>query len=68
MPPGPSRESRLVEHCEAIAVDGNGLSAFDLIRYRRQDDAVTPCAFDLLELDGDDLLRGRIEQRKSALA
>jgi hypothetical protein len=31
---------------EAIAVDENGLSVFDLIRYRRQDHAVTLCAFD----------------------
>ena len=40
---------------EAIAVDENGLSVFDLIRYRRQDHAVTLCASDLLELDGEDL-------------
>jgi ATP-dependent DNA ligase len=26
---------------EAIACDANGLSVFDLLRYRRQDDAVT---------------------------
>ena len=30
---------------EAIAVDMNGLSVFDLIRYRRQDHAVLLCAF-----------------------
>ena len=42
---------------EAIAVDENGLSVFDLIRYRRQDHAVTLCAFDLLELDGENLRR-----------
>jgi bifunctional non-homologous end joining protein LigD len=40
---------------EAIACDANGLSVFDLLRYRRQDNAVTLCAFDLLELDGMDL-------------
>ena len=32
---------------EAIACDANGLSVFDLLRYCRQDDAVTLCAFDL---------------------
>ena len=42
---------------EAIACDANGLSVFDLLRFRRQDDAVTLCAFDLLELDGVDLRR-----------
>jgi ATP-dependent DNA ligase len=52
---------------EAIAVDDNGLSVFDLIRYRRQDHAVTICAFDLLELDGVDLRREPIEVRKRTL-
>ncbi len=52
---------------EAIACDANGLSVFDLIRYRRQDHTVTLCAFDLLELDGEDLRRQPIEVRKSTL-
>ena len=52
---------------EAIAVDDNGLSVFDLIRYRRQDHAVTLCAFDLLELGGEDLRREPIEVRKRTL-
>jgi bifunctional non-homologous end joining protein LigD len=52
---------------EAIAVDDNGLSVFDLIRCRRQDHAVTLCAFDLLELDGNDLRREPIEVRKRTL-
>jgi ATP-dependent DNA ligase len=34
---------------EAIACNEDGLAVFDLIRYRRQDHAVTLCAFDLLE-------------------
>jgi bifunctional non-homologous end joining protein LigD len=45
---------------EAIVVDGRGLSAFDLLRSWR--------AFDLIELDGKDLRRVPIEQRKQALA
>ena len=52
---------------EAIAVDENGLSVFDLIRYRRQDHAVMLCAFDLLELDGEYLRRTPIEVRKATL-
>jgi len=52
---------------EAIACDANGLSVFELLRYRRQDDAVTLCAFDLLELDGVDLRREPIEVRKRTL-
>jgi hypothetical protein len=53
---------------EAIAVEENGLSVFDLIRYRRQDHAVTLCAFDLLELDGADLRGEPIEVRKRTLS
>ena len=41
---------------------------FDLLRYRRQDDAVTLCAFDLLELDGVDLRPEPIEVRKRTLS
>ncbi len=52
---------------EAIAFDAKGLSVFDLLRHRRQDDAVTLCAFDLLELDGVDLRREPIEVRKRTL-
>ena len=52
---------------EAIAVDENGLSVFDLLRHRRHDDTVTLCAFDLLELDGVDLRREPIEVRKRTL-
>jgi bifunctional non-homologous end joining protein LigD len=53
---------------EAIVVDQNGLSVFDLLRYRRHDHAATVCAFDLIELDGVDLLRNPIEERKDCLA
>ncbi len=53
---------------EAIACDANGLSVFDLLRHRRQDDAVLLCAFDLLELDGVDLRREPIEVRKRTRA
>jgi bifunctional non-homologous end joining protein LigD len=53
---------------EAIVVDKNGLSVFDLLRYRHHDHAVVLCAFDLIELDGEDLRRSPFEQRKRALA
>ena len=53
---------------EAIAVDENGLSVFDLVRNRRQDDAVLLCAFDLLEVNGEDIRQDGIEQRKRRLA
>jgi bifunctional non-homologous end joining protein LigD len=38
------------------------------LRYRRHDHAATICAFDLIEVDGTDLLRSPIEQRKYRLA
>jgi bifunctional non-homologous end joining protein LigD len=53
---------------EGIVVDQDGLSVFDLIRYRRHDPAATICAFDLIEIDGTDLLRSPIEERKDRLA
>jgi ATP-dependent DNA ligase len=62
----PARTPSVVD-CEAIACDDNGLAVFDLIRYRRQDAAVTLCAFDLLELDGEELLEAPFERRRAAL-
>ena len=53
---------------EAIVVDERGLSAFDLLRSWRHDHAAVLCAFDLIELDGRDLRRTPIEERKQALA
>src|SRR5262245_30506211 len=42
---------------EAVACDENGISNFDRIRYRRHDTVVFLYAFDLIELNGDDLRR-----------
>jgi ATP-dependent DNA ligase len=53
---------------EAIVVDETGLSVFELIRYRQHDHAAVLCAFDLIELDGKDMRRVPIEERKHALA
>ena len=67
-PPSPRYPARsCVVDGEAIVVDDNGLSVFDLLRYRRQDHAVILCAFDLIELDGEDLRREPIEVRKRTL-
>jgi bifunctional non-homologous end joining protein LigD len=52
---------------EAIACDDKGLSVFEIIRWRQHDAAVTLCAFDLLQLDGEDLRRDPIEVRKATL-
>ena len=42
--------------------------SFDRIRYRRHDDCVFLYAFDLIELDGDDLRREPLDTRKTTLA
>jgi bifunctional non-homologous end joining protein LigD len=52
---------------EAVACDGNGMPVFDRLRYRRQDAAVFLFAFDLIELNGQDLRREPIESRKREL-
>jgi bifunctional non-homologous end joining protein LigD len=52
---------------EAVACDRNGMPCFDRLRYRRQDGHVFLYAFDLIELDGDDLRREPIERRKVLL-
>ena len=53
---------------EAIACDDNGLADFELIRRHRNHATAILCAFDLLEIDGEDLRRVPIEQRKQRLA
>jgi bifunctional non-homologous end joining protein LigD len=53
---------------EAIVCDANGLAVFDLLRRRWHGDDVILCAFDLLELDGQDMRRAPLEERKAALA
>jgi len=53
---------------EAIVTDESGLAVFELIRRHRYSGRAVLCAFDLLELDGQDLRRQPIEERKRMLA
>ena len=53
---------------EAIARDQNGLAVFEMIPWRRHDQDVVLRAFDLLELNGQDLRKAPIEERKRTLA
>jgi bifunctional non-homologous end joining protein LigD len=53
---------------EAVACDDNGVAVFAKLRQRRNDRDVLLYAFDLLELDGQDLRREPLERRKVALA
>jgi len=52
---------------EAVACDDNGVPVFDRLRYRRDDGCVFLYAFDLIELDGNDLRHEPIERRKVLL-
>jgi bifunctional non-homologous end joining protein LigD len=53
---------------EAIVTNERGLAVFDLIRNKRHGEDAVLLAFDLIELDGEDLRRTPIERRKSKLA
>jgi bifunctional non-homologous end joining protein LigD len=53
---------------EAVVCDQNGLAVFDLICGHASKASAVLCAFDLLELDGEDLRRQPIEKRKELLA
>ena len=51
---------------EAIVTNSDGLAVFNLLRRQNGDD-VELCAFDLIEINGKDLRKARIEDRKTAL-
>jgi bifunctional non-homologous end joining protein LigD len=53
---------------EAVVCDDNGVASFDLIRHHRHNDRAFLYAFDLIELNGDDLRRDPLEVRKATLA
>jgi hypothetical protein len=53
---------------EAVACDDNGVASFDLIRHHRANQVVFLYAFDLIELNGDDLRHDPFEGRKETLA
>jgi ATP-dependent DNA ligase len=53
---------------EAVACDDNGVASFDLVRHHRANESIFLYAFDLIELNGDDLRRDPLEVRKATLA
>ena len=53
---------------EAVICDENGKARFDRILYRRHDADAFIYAFDLIELDGEDLRREPLTVRKATLA
>jgi len=52
---------------EAAACDDNGVASFDLVRQQRANGSIFLYAFDLIELNGDDLRRDPLEVRKTTL-
>jgi bifunctional non-homologous end joining protein LigD len=62
------RSRSCIIDAEAVACDDNGVASFNLIRYRRQDDSTFLYAFDLIELNGDDLRHDPLKVRKATLA
>ena len=53
---------------EAVSCDDTGLAVFERIRHRRNEANVFLYAFDLLSLNGKDIRRESIEDRKAALS
>jgi hypothetical protein len=49
------------------ACDDNGVASFDLVRHHRANERIFLYAFDLIELNGDDLRRDPLEGRKATL-
>ncbi len=62
------RAQSIILDGEAVACGDNGIPDFDRLRYRHHDNGVFLCAFDLLELNGDDLRREPLVTRKATLA
>jgi bifunctional non-homologous end joining protein LigD len=52
---------------EAVVCDDNGVASFDLVRHHRANNRVFLYAFDLIELNGDDLRRDPLEVCKATL-
>ena len=53
---------------EVVYLDENGVSEFDTLHSRTADKLAVACAFDLLALNGDDLRKRPLIDRKNALA
>jgi bifunctional non-homologous end joining protein LigD len=50
-----------------VACDDKGIASFDVVRHHRANEHSFLYAFDLIELNGDDLRRDPLEGRKTTL-
>jgi bifunctional non-homologous end joining protein LigD len=64
----PARARSCIIDGEAVCCGDDGVPSFDRIRYRRHDASVFLYAFDLIELDGQDLRPEPLDVRKATLA
>jgi ATP-dependent DNA ligase len=64
--PGRIKGSAIID-AEVVYLDAEGVADFDALHSRIMDHAAVACAFDLLMLDGDDLRRRPLSERKVAL-
>src|SRR5262249_12900733 len=62
-----ARDSCIIDG-EAVACDDNGVASFDLVRHQRANESIFLYAFDLIEVNDDDLRRDPLEVRKATLA
>jgi bifunctional non-homologous end joining protein LigD len=61
------RSRSCIIHGEAVACDETGVASFNRVRYRHHDESIFLYAFDLIDLNGDDLRRDPSEGRKATL-
>src|SRR5246500_1192264 len=59
------RSRSCIIDAEAVACDYNGVTSFNRVRYRNHDESIFLYAFDLIELNGDDLRRDPLERRRA---
>jgi hypothetical protein len=52
---------------EAVACDDNGVTSFNFVRHRGHSESILLYAFDLIELNGDDLRSDPLQGRKATL-
>ena len=65
--PGPLALALLHHRRGGRRCDENGVASFNRVRYRRHDGKIFLYAFDLIELNGDDLRREPLDVRKATL-
>jgi len=61
------RSRSCIIHGEAVGCDDNGVAVVNRVRYRHHDESIFLYAFDLIELNRDDLRPDSLEGRKATL-